>query len=79
MGSLRVVLVDGEVYAESHGPWCEDGRTFPPPPKCYECSSPAEPPSPHWQMVRHQYEPTSVPRWRTCAVCGLGANAQVHK
>ncbi len=27
----------------------------------------------------HAYVSQGVPTWRTCAACGLGANARIHK
>lgn len=35
---IDVKLTDGgELVAAKHGPWCEDHRTFPPPPRCEDC------------------------------------------
>jgi hypothetical protein len=31
------------------------------------------------ETSRHAYQPTGVPSWRTCAVCGHGANSAIHK
>lgn len=27
----------------------------------------------------HPYKAIGVPHWRTCAVCGAGANARIHR
>jgi hypothetical protein len=27
----------------------------------------------------HAYVPSGVPRWRTCQLCGIGANASIHR
>lgn len=34
---------------------------------------------PNWRFVPHRYVPTGVPQWRTCKLCGIGANARIHK
>jgi hypothetical protein len=34
---VRVILVDGNLLAEEHGPWCLDTKSFPPRPKCKVC------------------------------------------
>lgn len=43
------------------------------------CVSCAEPSPVNWRVTPHAYVAPSVPQWRTCAVCGVGANASVHR
>lgn len=33
----------------------------------------------NWRTTPHRYVRPDVPRWRTCALCGIGANAEIHR
>lgn len=33
----------------------------------------------NWRKTPHRYVRPATPGWRTCTLCGIGANAEIHR
>ena len=54
---------------------CEGKVHLPAPRNVCECECHAD----DRPTAPHRYVPTGAARWRTCALCGVGANASIHR